>query len=108
MKSLIASALMLSVITHGFSQGTLLTGGYIDYSGGPTPVTFTLTFNHPPDLLTADTIGRQADSFQFFISTTVVRGEEIHIAGDVRVRDQSPSSGDPDSGGWGALRGSVP
>jgi hypothetical protein len=86
-------------------------------------VTFTLTFNRPPDFQTVDSIGRQADSFQYFIVgdpslpypsnyDAIIRGEELHLSGDVlRVRNSGPT--DPTvppsvSGGWGTVRGMVP
>jgi hypothetical protein len=84
-------------------------------------VTFTLTFNRPPDFQTTDSVGRQADSFQYYIVgdpslpypsnyDTIVRGEELHLTSDVlRVRNATPSDPtDPASGGWGTVRGVVP
>jgi len=119
-KSLSLAALFFSVAIHGRLQGSLfLTGGYVDYAGGSAPIGFTLTFNRTPDFLTVDSFNRQADAFQFYIGTStnipignaplasLVRGGEIHVAGDIPIRDQSPPSGDPNSGGWGPIRGSV-
>jgi hypothetical protein len=88
-------------------------------------VLFTINFNKTPDFLSTDEFGRQADSFQYFIEAdgkfpiwrgspyyseldAIVRGEEIHVAGTVRFRKALPSSSDPNSGGWGDIRGSVP
>jgi hypothetical protein len=84
-------------------------------------VTFTLTFNRPPDFQTVDSIGRQADSFQYFIVgdpslpypsnyDALIRGEELHFSGDVlRVRNATPEDPtDPAASGWGTLRGVVP
>lgn len=81
---------------------------------------FTIGFNEVPDFLSVDEFGAQADSFQYFIDAdrefpvpgaegldTIIRGEEIHIAGDVRVRQVSGDGG-PNSGGFGPIRGSVP
>jgi hypothetical protein len=85
---------------------------------------FTLEFNEAPDFFSVDNVGRQADSFQYFIDAdgrlpvfsgspyfsqleTIIRGEEIHIAGDIRVRNVFGEGG-LNSGGWGAIRGSVP
>src|SRR5206468_4328980 len=71
-------------------------------------VTFSITFNRPPDFYTLDGVGRQADSFQFYLFTrsepginrqgnTIVRGEEIHIGGDVRFRnDMLVGDGSPE------------
>lgn len=89
-------------------------------------VLFTTDFNRVPDFLTVDEFDRQADSFQYFIDKdeelpifgtspaysnleSIIRGEEIHIAGDVRIRDVfSVGPSEPNSGGWGKIRGSVP
>lgn len=89
-------------------------------------VSFTINFNRVPDFLTVDQVGRQADSFQYFIDAdgelpvfrgspyyseleSIIRGEEIHVAGDVRIRDVfSIGASEPNSGGWGKIRGSVP
>ncbi|MEH2242924.1 PEP-CTERM sorting domain-containing protein [Nostoc sp.] len=89
-------------------------------------VLFTINFNKVPDFLTVDQVGRQADSFQYFIDAdgklpvfrgspyyseleSIIRGEEIHVAGDVRIRDVvSIGASEPNSGGWGKIRGSVP
>jgi hypothetical protein len=81
--------------------------------------TFTIDFPHAPDFFTVDSHGRVADSFQINISadikgnpqlnpTTVVRGDEIHFANALRIRDGSPPVSDPQSGGYGAIRGTVP
>jgi len=90
-------------------------------------VLFQIEFNRTPDFFTTDEYDRQADSFQYFIDAdggfpifrgkdiyysnleSIIRGEEIHLAGDVRIRNALPP--DPDlssSGGWGSIRGSVP
>ena len=90
-------------------------------------VLFQIEFNRSPDFFTTDEYDRQADSFQYFIDAdgglpifkgtdiyysnleSLIRGEEIHLAGDVRIRNTWPP--DPDlssSGGWGSIRGSVP
>ncbi|MEH1846396.1 MAG: hypothetical protein V7L25_15705 [Nostoc sp.] len=89
-------------------------------------VLFTINFNRVPDFFTVDQVGRQADSFQYFIDAdgelpvfrgspyyseleSIIRGEEIHVAGDVRIRDVfSIGASEPNSGGWGKIRGSVP
>lgn len=82
---------------------------------------FTIGFNEVPDFLSVDEFGAQADSFQYFIDAdgefpvpgvseeleAIIRGEEIYIAGDVRVREISGNGG-LNSGGWGPIRGSVP
>lgn len=83
---------------------------------------FVLHFDKTPDFMTLDAVGRQADSFQIFIAFNpnipnpanpgmvdlLIRGDEIHISHDIRMRDARPSVMDPAAHGWGALRGSVP
>ncbi len=89
-------------------------------------VLFTINFNQTPDFFSVDAFGRQADSFQYFIDAdgkfpvskgnplyseleTIIRGEEIHVAGDIRLRDVfATGTPQPNSGGWGNIRGSVP
>ncbi|MFN6529224.1 hypothetical protein [Nostoc sp. ChiSLP03a] len=89
-------------------------------------VTFTVNFNRVPDFFTVDQFDRQADSFQYYIDpsgelpifrplsaysnlSSIIRGEEINVAGDIRIRDVfSVGSFEPNSGGWGKIRGSVP
>ena len=82
-------------------------------------VTFTIEFNRPPDFFATDSLGRQADSFQYFVLgdpglgypaefDSIVRGEEIHIANAIRIRNAVPSVSDPAAGGWGAIRDVVP
>jgi hypothetical protein len=73
-------------------------------------VAFTLVFDHQPDFFSADALGRQADSFQYFIVgdltlpypsryDSLIRGEELHLTIDqIPIRDAVT----------GALRGSVP
>jgi hypothetical protein len=83
---------------------------------------FNLHFNERPDFTTLDAYGRPQDSFQIFISfnpatanpansqsaDVIVRGDEIHIAHAIRIRDARPPVADPNAGGWGAIRGAVP
>ena len=81
--------------------------------------TFSLDFGHAPDFYTVDAHGRVADSFQINISadfrgnpqaspTTVIRGDEIQFLNALAVRNRSPASTDPHSGGFGSIRGTVP
>lgn len=86
------------------------------YCADAGEVRFTLTFSHIPDFSTLDQYGRQADSFQFYLHAPesepelfdgLIRGEEIHVNGDLRVRDRLGDGG-PDACGWGPLRGAVP
>jgi hypothetical protein len=83
-------------------------------------VTFTLTFNRPPDFRTEDELGRRADSFQYYILgdlslpypayyDSLVRGDEIDLTlGLLPIRNAVPPSTDPAAHGWGAVRGLVP
>ncbi|MEH1911314.1 MAG: hypothetical protein V7L05_16345 [Nostoc sp.] len=89
-------------------------------------VLFTINFNKMPDFFTVDKFNRRAGSFQYFIDpngelpilnaspiysnfSSIIRGEEIYVQGDVRIRDVfSVGASEPNSGGWGKIRGSVP
>jgi hypothetical protein len=88
-------------------------------------VRFTLRFDGRPDLWTVDPLGRVADSFQYEIDgdwraplglppeglDAVVRGDEIHAAGSLRIRAagfDAPPDPDPLAGGWGPVRAAVP
>lgn len=85
-------------------------------------VDFKLNYDVAPDYVTVDEFGRQKDEFQFYIDVdgifptpgsattadTIVRGGEIYVEGDLRIRASAPSSGDPTSGGWGAVIAAVP
>lgn len=104
-----------------FAHGTFeLTDGYVGniHDGN---VTFSLTFNRRPDFFKADPLGRQAEGFQFYISTdtaapgdflpgpyvSLVRGCEIWTSDSIPIRNDGPPSSDSDSGGWGTVRGCV-
>jgi hypothetical protein len=83
---------------------------------------FIIVFSQTPNFTTLDSNGRPQDSFQIYIafnpatpnpqSTTsvdvLIRGDEIHIAHAIPIRNARPSVTDPHAGGWGAIRGSVP
>jgi hypothetical protein len=83
-------------------------------------VTFTLVFNRQPDFQSEDSVGRQADSFQYYILgdptlpypanyDAIIRGEEIDLtSGLLPIRNAFPLGDDPGAGGWGTLRGLVP
>jgi hypothetical protein len=82
-------------------------------------VTFSVTFNQEPEFYTADTFGREATDFQYFIygdSTagypaefdSIIRGGEIYRGGGIPVRNATPSVADPQAGGWGTVRAVVP
>jgi hypothetical protein len=77
----------------------------------PVPdIQFSITFNQPPDLFTADAYGRQADDFQVYTPDAVIRGAEIYITRNtIRIRSYGPPDlGDPASGGWGPIIATVP
>lgn len=80
---------------------------------------FIIIFNETPNFTTLDSQGRPQDSFQIYIAfnpaaapvanpDVLVRGDEIHIANAIRIRDAQPPVTDPNAGGWGAIRGTVP
>jgi hypothetical protein len=85
-------------------------------------VLFTIQFNQPPNFSTVDSIGRQANSFQYFIVgdpglpypakyDSIIRGDEIHLSIDaLRIRNSVPPDPGPVAvtGGWGSIRGEVP
>jgi hypothetical protein len=97
----------------------------VRYDTSALVVHFELEFNRPPDFFTLDPAGRQADSWQIGLDTipgnngmggtspyiweTIIRGEEIHIGNNIRIRDHilGPSL-EPTSGGWGPIAASVP
>jgi len=86
---------------------------------------FFARFDASPDLFTRDEFGRLADSFQYEIDAdgpvagespvgsieAVIRGDEIHVAGALRVRAAGAGvqpDPDPLAGGWGRVRATVP
>lgn len=88
-------------------------------------VRFTVNFDERPDFWTVDEFGRVADSFQYEVDgnwgapiglppdglDAVVRGDEIHVAGGLRVRDATfgvAPDPDPTAGGWGVVRAELP
>lgn len=107
------------------AQDLFVSSHKIQYDQVQSMVLFEMTFNRAPDFFTLDPGGRQADSFQIYLDTlpgrngfggnspfpweTIVRGEEIHVNGNIRFRDHilGPSM-DPISGGWGPIAGTVP
>lgn len=84
-------------------------------------VAFSVTFDRAPDFFTVDQFGRQQDAFQFYLNTIpsmsypdgpwerIVRGSEIYVNGDLRIREGWPPAppGEP-SGGWGVIVDTVP
>ena len=86
-------------------------------------VSFNIVFSRVPDFYTTDEVGRQADSFQYYIDfdsspiyqgsdsdfiEAIIRGGEIHVYDEIPIRDTLTHSSDPTSGGWGEIRGLVP
>jgi hypothetical protein len=84
---------------------------------------FRIAFTTTPDWSVLDAYGYQRDAFQYWITwaiqpgnmfypmasaDVVIRGGELHLGGELRIRDGTHMEGDPDSGGWGPIRGTVP
>ena len=79
-----------------------------------------MTVNRHPDFRTVDEYGRPANSFQYFIVgdetasdperfDAIVRGVELQSRPRILpIRYSSPADPDPRSGGWGAIRATVP
>ncbi len=120
MKNLIGYLWFFGMTLKVISQDTLsLVSGYVDYLGGSSPVTFSLTFNRAPDFFTVNSFNYQADSFRFQISTnreipmfnglvaSTVEGGDIHISGEISIRDPKPDPWNI-NGPPGELRGVVP
>ena len=105
-------------------QPLRVVGSSVKFDAAGQVVDFELEFNHKPDFFTLDAAGRQIDSWQISIDTmpgyngfggtspypweTIIRGEEIHVDDDIRVRNHilGPSP-EPGSGGWGPIAGAV-
>jgi hypothetical protein len=86
-------------------------------------IDFTISFNRAPDLFSADSLGRQADAFQYWIFynnnpfqvpavpelNALIRGGSIFVNGNLPIRNSSPPAvSDPHYGGWGDVRAAVP
>jgi hypothetical protein len=71
---------------------------------------FRLIFNEAPDFTTVDEFNRQENDFQYQTPDAVIRGDELHVSGDMlRIRALGPpDTSDPNSGGWGPIIDSVP
>lgn len=119
--AVVIGACLMSLSLPAFAQGTFqLTSGSVGNINGSGNVDFSLTFNRIPDFFSVDQNGRLANAFQFFIAAStnvpifggpfasIIRGAEIPVANDIRIRNASPVDPDPNAGGWGSLRGSVP
>lgn len=84
-------------------------------------VSFTLVFSRIPDFYTVDEWGGPADAFQYYIDfdcspvwqgenfvETIISGPEIHVYGQIPLRNSWGDSSDPTAGGWGEIRALVP
>ncbi len=85
------------------------------YDAATQQVTFTLQFDRAPDLWTTDSVGRQHDSFGYWIYgdptapypekyQDIILGEHIHLYDAITYQDPLGDSGGI-PGGWGTLRG---
>jgi len=91
------------------------------YDTGTQQVFFTIVASSPPDFFTVDEHGRQKNAFQFYLNIDptmsapsgpwerIVRGGEIYINGDLRMRNPYlPAAPGEPSGGWGPIVEVVP
>lgn len=116
-----ALALLLAVAQTARADPFVFVSESAVFNPAMQEVSFRIEFNQAPDFNTVDAVGRQANSFQYFIVgdpslpypahfDAIIRGEELHFTGNVlRIRDSLPPA-DPTqiSGGWGPVRGVVP
>ena len=119
--------LFFIIVPIGLCNATLLIDSQsVTVDMGNQEALFTLVFNRIPDFYTVDEYGRQADGFQYYIdfdcnpiqqgvkfqgassAETIVRGGEIYAYDQIPFRDESGTSSDPTSGGWGEIRALVP
>jgi len=86
---------------------------------GTGVASFSILFDQVPDFFSTDGVGRQADSFQFYVQSqspfllsdfhvppddaeSIIRGENIHLGDGIPVIwVDSFNPGPPQSGGWG-------
>jgi hypothetical protein len=114
---------LMAMCTGTNSLAALMISQSVFFDAGSGVANFVLVFDCTPNFFTVgpnSPIERQADSFQFWINPStlplppypygkvVIRGDEIHVSGDLRIRDVAPSSSDPVEEGWCPIRGSVP
>jgi hypothetical protein len=90
------------------------------YDAATGMVDFTLQFDRTPNFRKTDELGRQADSFQYFIIgdatlpfpenfDAVIRGDELTFKPPLLpIRNATPSDADPAAAGWGTIRATVP
>ena len=114
-------AMILLIAQGGICNATLLINFQsVTVDMENEEVLFTIVFNRDPDFYTVDEYGRQADGFQYYIdfdcnpvwqgapfTETIIRGPEIHAYGQIPFRNESGTSSDPTSGGWGEIRALV-
>jgi len=114
-----AFALLVPVQAVAAKQSTLaIKSQSAIYKPSAGVVAFRIVFNRPPDFSTTDELGRQADSFQYFVGSdlpqnalifdSIIRGDEIHSTGLITIRNAFPADPLPSSGGWGTIRAQVP
>ena len=109
-------AILLAVAAPTARANFVLVSQHLTINRADDLASFDLVFNQKPDFHTVDSAGRVANSFQIEFAgdpsrndlpypqnlTAVIRGEEIHIANAVRIR-QPTGDGGPNSGGWGPV-----
>ena len=120
-RTLACAAVALSLAGASVARGEFaLVSQDLAMNRSTRSVDFSLTFNQPPDFYHAASDGTPANSFQVEFNgavdpvtslpedlTAVVRGDEIHSAGAIRVRSPRGNGG-AGSGGWGPVVGTVP
>ena len=110
LKLILATAILGTALAVPSVSGAGIASQSATYNALTSEVAFTLVFDEPPDFFSTDALGRQADSFQYFIVgdptlpypslyDSLIRGEELHLTIDqIPIRDAVTA----------ALRGSVP
>lgn len=117
-------AALVCAVPCSVRAGLFIESQSVSVSSNPPQATFTLAFDHRPDFVPRDALGRPLESFQYEIAPdcsdidqcpftairAVVRGDEIGSGQQVPIRDGIENGSDPNpaSGGWGDIRGSVP
>jgi hypothetical protein len=120
MRKLITICLMTVLFNTGYVKAFIVVSQYITPDFLNQRFDFKITFDQVPDFYTFDSVGRQADSFQYMFDADCkspfnrssdtdicVRGEEIHSLGYIPVRNKSLSN-EPGCGGWGGIVDMVP
>lgn len=117
--------ILIAVIDSPAAAGIRVVSERCEIDRAAGVAAFTVRFDAAPDFHTLDEFGRLADSFQYEIDDdpfapaglpvdgldAVVRGDEIHLADALRIRDadfnRDPNP-DPAAGGWGDVLAEVP